>query len=69
MAEVSNPETLHRGLKALSLLRVHVGDIFKHLINPPQQNSYLSEEEQQKVKANYSAELSEIMANLSNRFR
>lgn len=69
MAEASSPETLHRGLKALSLLRVHVGDIFKHLISPPQQNAYLSEAEQAKVKANYSAELSDIMGSLSSRFR
>lgn len=69
MAELSNPDAIYSALKALSLLRANVGEVFKHLANAPQLNANLTESEQQQAKDDHIAELSSKVVHINNRFR
>lgn len=69
MAEVSNIETVYSALKALSLLRATVSDVFKHLSISGSPLFGLSDSDQQENKEYQYGDLKAISNNLNARMR
>lgn len=67
MTEVGNLDTIYSALKALSLLRANVGDVFKQLLDSSQSVNNTSESDD--VNGAHIQQFKTFVSNLTNRFR
>lgn len=68
MTEVNNLETIYSALKALSLLRANVSDVFKHLLNSSQAVNG-NQDSSESANDEHIKQLTQLIGNLTTRFR